>query len=320
MAECLVSFGANLGTRESAIACAARELSAMAGVENFRASRLYETPPIGGPSGQDPFLNGVAAFDTTAGARQVLAWLQDLEARLGRKRTSRWAARSIDLDVVLHGNLIGGASDLTVPHPRYTARRFVLRPACDVAADYHDPRFGWTIRRLADHLESGNASMALVGSDAVTRSRLCERLTSQFGIRTFAQSPLPEPMAVIGNAPAVATPQRFEAGAERADSADGASPIFVTDDSPWVSAFVGPLSVDDAGSQRNVPRLIARMQWTRPEDRWPAPHNIWPSTCGWPEYRLEVDDLDWAAGEVASALDSMRCPIKAITDDGDWWR
>jgi 2-amino-4-hydroxy-6-hydroxymethyldihydropteridine diphosphokinase len=320
MAECLVSFGANLGTRESAIARAARELSAMPGVENFRASRLYETPPIGGPSGQDPFLNGVAAFDTTAGARQVLAWLQDLETRLGRKRTSRWAARSIDLDVVLHGNLIGGASDLTVPHPRYTARRFVLRPACDVAADYHDPRFGWTIGRLADHLDSGNASMALVGSDAATRSLLCERLTSQFGIRSFAESPLPAPMEVLGNAPVVASPHRFEAGAERVEPADMAPQICVTDDSPWVSAFVGPLSIDTGGSQRNVPRLIARMQWTRPEERWPAPHKIWPSTCGWPEYRLEVDDLDWAAGEVASALDSMRCPIKPITDDGDWWR
>lgn len=312
MAQCLVSFGANLGTRESAIAQATRELSSMAEVANFRASRLYETPPIGGPSGQDPFLNGVAAFDTTAGARQVLAWLQELENRLGRVRDRRWAARSIDLDVVLHGNLIGGASDLTVPHPRYTARRFVLRPACDVAADYRDPRFGWTLRRLAEHLEAGNASMALVGSDAATRAELCSRLASRFSIRTFAESPLPTPMAVVGNAPAGAIPI--------GESAMPAAPTIAFDDeSPWVSAFVGPLTVEEAGSDRNIPRLIARMQWTRPEDRWPAPHNIWPSTSGWPEYRLEVDDLDWAAGEVASALASMRCPIKPITDDGNWW-
>jgi 2-amino-4-hydroxy-6-hydroxymethyldihydropteridine diphosphokinase len=95
--------------------------------------------------------------------------------------------------------------------------------------------------------------------------------------------------------------------------------VDVEDDSAWVSAFVGSLSIDQAGSDRNIPRLIARMQWTRPEQRWPAPHNIWPSTSRWPEYRLEVDDLDWAAGEVASALDSMRCPIKPITEDGNWW-
>jgi len=313
MAQCLVSFGANLGTRESAIAAATRELSSMAEVENFRASRLYETPPIGGPDGQDPFLNGVAAFDTSAGARQVLAWLQDLEERLGRVRDRRWAARSIDLDVVLHGNLIGGASDLTVPHPRYTARRFVLRPACDVAADYRDPRFGWTLGQLAAPLESGNASMALLGSDAATRAELCDRLSTRFNIRTFAENPLPAPMAVIGNAPA-----GLQASESVAISVTGPA-INVDDASPWVSAFVGPLSIDEAGADCNIPRLIARMQWTRPEQRWPAPHNIWPSTSRWPEYRLEVDDLDWAAGEVASALASMRCPIKPITMDGNWW-
>lgn len=313
MAQCLVSFGANLGTRESAIAAATRELSSMAEIENFRASRLYETPPIGGPDGQDPFLNGVAAFDTTAGARQVLAWLQDLEERLGRVRDRRWAARSIDLDVVLHGNLIGGASDLTVPHPRYTARRFVLRPACDVAADYRDPRFGWTLGQLAAHLESGNASMALLGSDAATRAELCDHLSTRFNIRTFAENPLPAPMAVIGNAPA-----GLQASESVAISVTGPA-INVDDASPWVSAFVGPLSIDEAGADCNIPRLIARMQWTRPEQRWPAPHNIWPSTSRWPEYRLEVDDLDWAAGEVASALASMRCPIKPITMDGNWW-
>jgi 2-amino-4-hydroxy-6-hydroxymethyldihydropteridine diphosphokinase len=330
MPQCLVSFGSNLGTRQSLIAAAARALSQIPEVENFRASRLYETPPIGGPSGQDPFLNGVAAFDTNARARQVLAWLQELEDRLGRRRERRWGARSIDLDVVLHGNLIGGASDLTVPHPRYTARRFVLRPACDVAADYRDPRFGWKLRRLAEHLEAGNASMALAGSDAATRAQLCQLLRDRYGILTFDADPLPHPMAVVANVPA-AVPQRsaqLSSQCSSSPSSDPTSPAVpiasVTDDSAWVSASVGPLPPlpkDQAPiGDRNVPRLIARMQWTRPEERWPAPHNIWPSTSSWPEYRLEVDDLEWAASEVASALASMRCPLEAVTGDGDWWR
>lgn len=315
MPQCLVSFGSNLGTRQSVIASAARSLAQIPEVENFRVSRLYETPPIGGPSGQDPFLNGVAAFDTTARARQVLAWLQDLEHQLGRRRERRWGARSIDLDVVLHGNLIGGSSDLTVPHPRYTARRFVLRPACDVAADYRDPRFGWTLRRLTEHLEAGNASMALAGSDAATRTELCRLLRNRYQLLTFDADPTPLSMAVIANAPAAAPPE---------PAVDRAPIVCVSDDSPWVSAAVGPLPAVQADQQppiadRNIPRLIARMQWTRPEDRWPAPHNIWPSTSRWPEYRLEIDDLDWAASELISALASMRCPLQPITDDGLWW-
>ncbi len=88
------------------------------------ASRLFETPPIGGPAGQEPFLNAVAAFDTDASARQILELLQQTEQRLGRTRNLRWDSRSIDLDVVLHGELVGGGTGLIVPHPRYTARQF----------------------------------------------------------------------------------------------------------------------------------------------------------------------------------------------------
>ena len=105
MPQCLVSFGSNLGTRESLIVTAARQLAAMREIENFRTSRLFETPPIGGPSGQSSFLNGVAVFETTARAREVLLWLQAIEQQLGRQRHERWAARCIDLDVVLHGSL-----------------------------------------------------------------------------------------------------------------------------------------------------------------------------------------------------------------------
>lgn len=346
MPQCLVSFGSNLGTRLAVMASAARALAAIPQVENLRVSRLYETPAIGGPSGQDPFLNGVAAFDTTARARQVLGWLQQLEQQLGRRRLQRWGARSIDLDVVLHGNLIGGASDLTVPHPRYTARRFVLQPACDVAADYRDPRFGWTLARLKRHLELGNPSLALAGADAATRAELCRRLRGDHQILTFDADPLPQPMAVIANVPAgipILPPPPPLGPPLAAPQAAANAQDRLGDDAPWVSAAAGPLPPPAARSpgegtppgegslspehdeaaveypDRRVPRLIARMQWTRPQERWPAPHLIWPATSRWPEYRLEVDDLDWAAKEIVSALASMRCPLAAITDDGQWW-
>jgi 2-amino-4-hydroxy-6-hydroxymethyldihydropteridine diphosphokinase len=313
MPQCLISFGANLGARDSAIVTAARHLSQMSEVENFRASRLYETPAIGGPSGQSSFLNGVAVFDTHSRAREVLLWLQELEQRLGRQRHERWAARSIDLDVVLHGSLVGGANDLTVPHPRYTARRFVLRPACDVAPDYRDPRFGWTLGQLADHLDQGNASISLTGGDEVTRRELGCLLESEHRVRVFHAAPMPEPMSVLGTAPM---------GNRESVFAATQTVIDVEDDQPWVSTFVPALPEPDDRSERCrcVPRLIGRVQWTRPEERWPAPHRIWPSSSQWPEYRLEIDDLNWAAGEIVSALASMRCPLVPIDDDQDWWR
>jgi len=313
MPQCLISFGANLGDRDSSIVTAARELASFPEVENFRASRLYETPAIGGPSGQSSFLNGVAVFDTTARAREVLLWLQSLEEKLGRQRHERWAARSIDLDVVLHGALIGGGNDLTVPHPRYTARRFVLRPACDVAPNYRDPRFGWTLQQLADHLDDGNASIALTGGDEALRRNLGVLLESQHHVRVFQAAPMPQPMSVLGTAPIAAREAMVTASQTSIDAVE---------DQPWVSTFVPELT--NRGNRevpsRCVPRLIGRVQWTKPEERWPAPHRIWPSNLHWPEYRLEIDDLEWAAGEIASALTSMRCPLIPIDNNQDWWR
>jgi 2-amino-4-hydroxy-6-hydroxymethyldihydropteridine diphosphokinase len=318
-AQCLISFGSNLGSRDALIAKAARLISSSTLVENLKASRLFETPPIGGPGGQEPFLNATAAFETRASARDILELLQQTEHSLGRQRRQRWDARSIDLDVVLHGELVGGGTGLIVPHPRYTARQFVLQPACDVAPHYCDPRFGWTLERLARHLSEGVPSLSLVGSDEATRGELCRRLQQEHGIQTFSARPLCEPMAVVGNAPAAVRDADGQGASERASSPQA---VNTTNDNPWVSAFIPPLPQLDSEQTRgrNVPRLVARMQSATPETRWPAPHQMWPSGWRWPEYRLEVDDLDWAVNEVASALISMRCPVLPVTDGGDWWK
>ncbi|WP_372724982.1 2-amino-4-hydroxy-6-hydroxymethyldihydropteridine diphosphokinase [Novipirellula sp.] len=358
-AQCLVSFGSNLGDRDTVIAEAARRVTASPMVEDFAASRLFETPPIGGPSGQEPFLNAVAAFETTHSARDILELLQTVENELGRQRRRRWDARSIDLDVVLHGNLVGGSAALIVPHPRYTARQFVLQPACDVAAHYRDPRFGWSLGELSEHLSSGNASLALVGGDESTRQQLCDRLSAEHGIRTFAATqPFQSGMALdeamsgrwaktqraskpddgkpdngkpddlrqhdqrqnrsLSRQPNEATPTAQPPSAELGE------PIIVRSDEPWVSAYVPPLPLAPHAEKTNrdasIPRLVARMQWATADTRWPAPHQMWPSGGRWPEYRLEIDNLDWAVTEIASALVSMRCPVRPVTETQAWWQ
>ncbi|TWU56385.1 2-amino-4-hydroxy-6-hydroxymethyldihydropteridine pyrophosphokinase [Rubripirellula tenax] len=287
-AQCLISFGSNLGDRDNRIADAAAIVQSSSMVQNFAASRLFETPPIGGPGGQEPFLNAIASFDTQATAREVLKLLQETENRLGRLRRQRWGSRSIDLDVVLHGELIGGSTALVVPHPRYTARQFVLQPACDVAAHYRDPRFGWSIEQLSDHLNQGAASLALINGEVAMREELCRRLSQEHGITTYTD------------------PASFPTDHRAED--------------PWVSSFVPTLPPLDSAETRkpNVPRLVARIQQRTDEAGWPAPHQMWPTRWKWPEYRLDVDDIDWAVTEIVSALASMRCPIRPVTKDGAW--
>ena len=316
-AQCIVSFGSNLGNRDQLVASAARMIADSSLVNStLRTSRLFETPAIGGPRGQEPFLNAIGEFETKASAREILALLQQTEHDLGRQRRRRWDARSIDLDVVLHGELVGGSSGLIVPHPRYTARQFVLQPACDVAAHFRDPRFGWSLRRLADHVSAGLPSLALVGGELQTRQEICQRLAGEHGIQTFAANPASPSISVVANAPA-ARPTGQNGGSPAEHGA-----VIEATDRAWVAAYLPPLPPLD-GDQTDlpsVPRLIARLQRTTAQTRWPAPHQMWPSGWRWPEYRLEIDDLDWAVNEVASALDSMRCPVHAVTDDGNWWQ
>lgn len=315
MAQCLISFGSNLGDRDERIAAAGRIIAADPHIQQFAASRLFETPPIGGPGGQEPFLNAVAAFDTDASAADILTMLQSIENKLGRMRKERWGARSIDLDVVLHGDLIGGRTGLVVPHPRYTARRFVLQPACDVASHYRDPRFGWTLGELALHMDQGVPSMALVGGSEASRNELCCRLRDLHEIKIFNASRIAKAVPIVGNAPAAMQ------GAPK-PCTQHIDVSRIKDASPWLSAFVPTLpkiGSPDANLP-TTPRLIARIQNTTPETRWPAPHQMWPASWNWPEYRLELDDLDWATGEVVSAFESMRCPLSPVTENGEWWR
>jgi 2-amino-4-hydroxy-6-hydroxymethyldihydropteridine diphosphokinase len=288
MPHCLISFGSNLGDRHQRIANAARRIAEHSLVDSFRASRLYETPAIGGPSGQQPFLNGVALLGTSASARQILDLLQTIEIDLGRKREVRWDARSIDLDVVLYGDLQGSSPTLAVPHPRYTARRFVLVPADEIVGQWRDPRFGWSIHQLVQHHDGGVPSLALVGGSQQLREEMCAKLSADFGIQTFC-----DPVRGIPEKPP----------------------------GPWVSSFLPPLPAGGStvAADERVPRLVAHLQWTTPDSRWPATHQIWRTTIDWPEYRLEVDSPAWAVKELASALDSMGCPLQPVTADGNWW-
>ncbi|MEM6692040.1 MAG: 2-amino-4-hydroxy-6-hydroxymethyldihydropteridine diphosphokinase [Planctomycetota bacterium] len=290
MHQCLISFGSNLGDRRERLIAAAQQVVRWECCVDFAASRLFETPPIGGPGGQEPFLNAVAAFNTGAHASEVLGRLQSIEEELGRRREVRWAARSIDLDVVLHGDLIGGHQHLVVPHPRYTARTFILTPALDVAGHYQDPRFGWTLKKLSEHLSIGQPSLALSGGSFGQRLKLANAVSEKYDISVIAS--VNDLGAVAPDRPWILT---------RFDETES-----MTSDSPLDADY--------------IPRLIVRIQEDDPNERWPAPHRIWPTGGVFPEYGLELGDFDWAVDEIAAALDSMRCPLNPVSHDGLWWR
>ena len=101
-------------------------------------SPLCETAPVGGLH-QDAFYNAVAVVETDLGAEALVARLLGIETELGRIRGLRWGPRTIDLDLILHGDTVIRTASVSVPHPRYRERRFVLEPLVAVWPEVCDP-------------------------------------------------------------------------------------------------------------------------------------------------------------------------------------
>jgi len=143
-----VGLGSNLGERESLIRLALDDLARLPSTRVVRASSLYDTEPVGEVD-QPNFLNAVVQLDTELTARRLLWNLQLIERRLGRTRTRHWGPRTIDLDLLLYGDLRIEEPDLRVPHPELTRRAFVLVPLVELDPMLVHPGTGET---LLEHL------------------------------------------------------------------------------------------------------------------------------------------------------------------------
>ena len=141
-----VGIGSNL---DDPVAQAAFAFEALAGIADTRLlarSPLYRSRPMG-PADQPYYVNGAAALSTRLSPAALLAALRAIEDARGRRRAGpRWGPRTLDLDLLLHGDSVLRSPDLTLPHPGLTARNFVVYPLADIAPTLVLPDG----RRLAD--------------------------------------------------------------------------------------------------------------------------------------------------------------------------
>ena len=149
MAEAYLGIGGNLGERERTLTEGTQALDSEADIEVLRASRVYETAPVG-VEDQPGFLNAVLHIRTDLTARQLLDRLLEVEKRFGRYRLKRWGPRTLDLDILLYDSDVIHEEGLEVPHPLMQERGFVLVPLCDLIPDRVHPELGRTVRDLAD--------------------------------------------------------------------------------------------------------------------------------------------------------------------------
>src|SRR6478672_8464542 len=152
MPRAYLALGSNLGDRQRSLDGAVRRLRAVPGLTVRRVSPYYETAPVGGPAGSEAYLNAVAEADTTLPPDQLLQTLLDIERQFGRVRSEPNAPRTLDLDLILYGDLVRHGPDPVVPHPRLHDRRFVLQPLADLVPDAVHPLIEKSVRELLDGL------------------------------------------------------------------------------------------------------------------------------------------------------------------------
>lgn len=200
MARCLLALGSNLGNRAELLRSAMGEVSRLPESQLLARSRWRETPSIGGPEGQDPFLNGALLIQTSLAPLDLMARLQEIETRLGRQRTVRWGARAIDIDWLLCDAQVLASPALQLPHPRMSFRRFVLEPAVEIAGSMLHPTSGWTLAQLLFHLKSAARYVAVAAPEPRLADWLADRLASTLGCLRLEPS-LAEPSAATDSEP-----------------------------------------------------------------------------------------------------------------------
>ncbi len=148
-----VALGSNLGVRESHLEYAVERLRAL--LSGFQVSTVHETEPEGPPALRDQpkFLNAAVVGWCDDDPSTLLNRLLSIEGERGRERPYVGAPRTLDLDLILMGRITVVTSDVTVPHPRFRDRRFVLEPLAEVGPEMVDPVTELTVRRLLERLD-----------------------------------------------------------------------------------------------------------------------------------------------------------------------
>ncbi len=314
MTQSLISFGANLGNSRQLIQLAGKQVIESFGRHNVVFSRMYRAPAVGGPTGQADFYNAVAAIESKLSAFDVWQAVQTIEQNLGRQRRTRWEARRIDLDVLLHDRERHWTPKLKIPHPRMCIRTFVLEPASEVAASWIEPVTGMTVEQLRDDLRSlsgANPRPPCVFVMAEQQSIL-DALEMAINAKSGSTPIQFMERLLVPKAPRVASLQMV------LEMRQGIAKRFssLTNKSTRLIAFAGRTPDPSAVHWEDYGRIWAELfgmnqrlnfeeiPLSSDEQRF---RRI-------PKYLLSADDPAWAAHELKAAITAMTCPIYPCGD------
>ena len=148
LVDVYLGLGSNQGAREAFLADALARIRTWPEVGELEVSGVYESDYVGPCGPQAPYVNLCARLRTALGAQELVARTQELERSAGRERTGHQRPRSLDIDLLLHGEQQIEEPGLRVPHPRLRERRFVLQPLCELRPDLRLPPDGTPVATL----------------------------------------------------------------------------------------------------------------------------------------------------------------------------
>jgi 2-amino-4-hydroxy-6-hydroxymethyldihydropteridine diphosphokinase len=275
MASTLFSLGANLGNVRETMLAAKRLFQESFRDDQLAFSQLFRTPPVGGPGGQGDFLNAVVRLHSNLDPWQAWEFARYVESVLGRQRQTRWEARRIDVDVLLHDNERIWTPHFKLPHPRMCMRSFVLIPALEIAADCIDPVSQLTLSELCNNLRASKPIGVIAHSSQLPAIRsLLERGSSNRSIVFRIEDRVPSESSL--------EPSKL-----------------------WMVAVSNPDpdTIQWEDYSRNW------VEWLRLK---PSQHSQYSTAV--PRYLFPSHDLKWAVHEIESAETAMTCSIEPAGD------
>ena len=148
MVDCAIALGSNQGNSLDVLESSLKALNQVPGIVLKQTSNWYQTKPVGTPEPQPDYLNGCALLSAEQTPEELLAILRATEIQYGRVDKGTLKPRTLDLDLLLYGDLVLNTPNLTIPHPRMTERAFVLVPLAEIAPDLIEPQSGKKIAKL----------------------------------------------------------------------------------------------------------------------------------------------------------------------------
>jgi len=156
MTTVYLALGSNVGDSREYLTKAIALLKPL--LTDLRQASIYRSKAVG-YTDQPDFLNTALSGHTGLTPQELLKKLKLIEQEVGRTASFRWGPRQIDIDIILYGDKVLRTEDLTLPHPSFRERDFVLKPLCDLDPSLTDPISGQTVKQLLDELKPGNASL-----------------------------------------------------------------------------------------------------------------------------------------------------------------